>query len=134
MKPLAVMFLLLCLAAPLPAQEAGNGYSIDADTIDSDASAGVTTYQGNARAEIGQLAIEADSITITHGDGLPSKVEADGDPVSFERRASDDSFSGSAGRIVLQVAERKLTLFDYAIVDQSGNSMKGGKASFVLER
>lgn len=126
--------LLLCLAAPLPAQEGGNRYSIDADTVNSDDSAGVTTYQGNARAEVGQLVIEANSITITHGEGLPSQIEADGDPVRFERRASADSFSGTAGRVVLQVAERKLTLFDYAIVDQSGNSMKGGKASFVLER
>lgn len=122
----------MCLAGPLWAQEGNDIYSIDADSVREDRGNGITTYQGNARAEISNLVIEADTIEIVRENGFPSRVEATGNPLSFRRQASDGTFSGTAQRITLSVPELKLTLIDYEIADPSGNTMKGGQANFVL--
>lgn len=124
--------LLLCLSAPLWAEEGNDMYAIDADSVQEDRSNGVTTYEGNARAEISSLVIEAETIEIVRDNGSPSTVEASGNPLSFRQQASGGSFSGTAQRITLSVPELKLTLIDYEVADPSGNTMKGGKASFVL--
>lgn len=131
MKPLIVL-LLLCLAAPLAAQDPGSLYAIDADTVTTDDAAGVTTYTGQARARIADLVIEADTIEVFHGDDLPSRLEASGEPLKFHRQASSGDLSGTARQMIFSVADMKLTLIDYVVTDPSGNSMKGGKASFVL--
>lgn len=132
MKPVAVL-LLLCFAAPLWSQDGDKPYSITADTVRKDGGNDVTTYQGNAKAEVADLVIEADTISISHDNGLPSRIEASGDPLKFHRQASDDQFNGTAQRIIFVVPELKLTLIDYIIADPSGNNMKGKKASIVLD-
>jgi len=125
--------LLLFLAAPAPAQEKGDGYGITADTVQEDSEAGVTTYKGNAKAEIASLVLKADRIAISHGQPLPSRIEAGGDPVTFAGQVSSGRISGTARKIILDVAERRLSLFDYAIEDPSGNRMKGKEARIILE-
>lgn len=125
--------LLLCLAAQLWAQSENDLYSITADTVRSDGAGNVTTYEGDARAEVLDLVIEAETISITGRDGSPSRIEASGSPLRFHRRQSTDGFSGTAARIVFSLPELKLTLTDYVIEDASGNNMKGGKATFVLD-
>lgn len=129
-----VTFLLLCLAAPSWAQNGNGPYSINADTVRTSSRDGVsvTTYSGNARARVSDLLIEADTISIFGGDGLPSRVEATGNPVTFHQQASSRKLSGSAQKVVFLVSELKLTLIDYVITDPSGNNMKGRKATFVL--
>lgn len=132
MKSTSMLFLL-CLAAPLWAQNGNNLYSITADTVRSDSGSNVTTYEGNARAEVLDLVIEAESISVTGTDGSPSRIEASGSPLRFHRRQSTDELSGTAARIIFALPESKLTLTDYVIKDPSGNNMKGGKATFVLD-
>lgn len=131
MKSTVILFLL-CLTTPLWAQDGDGPYTIDADTVRVDSSNGVTTYEGNAEAEISNLVIEAGTIAIFHDNGSPSRVEASGNPLKFRQRASSDTISGTARQIMFSVPELKLTLFDYVIADPAGNNMKGEKASFVL--
>ena len=92
----------------------------------------VTTYKGNATVTVANLIIEADSIVITSLNGLPSKIEATGDPIKFYEQTPKQNISGTATGVSFDVAELKLTLIEYSILDPSGNSMKGKKASFVL--
>ncbi|MDZ7839558.1 MAG: LptA/OstA family protein [Gammaproteobacteria bacterium] len=132
MKPTFVLFLF-CLTAPLWAQNGNGLFSITADTVRSDSDSNVTTYEGDARAEVLDLVIEAETIAIFGADGSPSRIEASGSPLRFHRRQSTDDFSGTAARIVFVLPELKLTLSDYVIRDPSGNNMKGGKATFVLD-
>lgn len=131
MKPIAVL-LLLCLATPLWAQDKDVLYSVDADTVHADDNEGVTTYKGNAKAEVSNLVIEADTIRVFHDNDSPVKVEASGSPLKFHQKSSSDSFSGTARRIIFSLAELKLTLLDYSLSDPAGNKMRGQKASFVL--
>lgn len=131
MKP-ATVLLLLCLAAPSWAQEGDSLYSIDADEVRVDNDKGVTTYEGNARAEVAGVVVQAETITIVHGDGLPSRLEASGDPLKFRRQASSNSLSGSAEQLIFSVPDLKLTLIEYVVADPEGNTMKGRQASFVL--
>lgn len=132
MKSTLILFLL-CIAAPLWAQNGNELYSITADTVRSDGGGNVTTYEGDARAEVLDLVIEAETISITGTDGSPSRIEASGSPLRFHRRQSTDDFNGTAARIVFSLPELELTLTDYVIRDSSGNNMKGGKATFVLD-
>lgn len=127
-----IVVLLLSLATLLWAEEGDGLYSIDADGVRKDSSNGVTTYEGNARAELSNLAIEADTISIFRDNGLPTRVEASGDPLKFRHQASADNVSGTAKRIIFLVPELKLTLIDYVIADPAGNKIKGDKASIVL--
>lgn len=129
----SIALLLLCLAAPSLAQDENAPYTIDADAVRVDGDNGATTYVGNARAEISNLVIEADTIAVFRDNGLPSRVEASGSPIRFEQQASSGSLAGTAQQIILSVPELKLTLIDYAISDTDGNSMKGREATFVLE-
>lgn len=131
MKPV-IALLLLCLAAPSWAQEGNSVYSINADEVRVDKDKGVTTYEGNARAEISGVVIEAETITVVHGNGLPSRLEASGDPLKFHHQASSDSLSGTAQQLIFSVPDLKLTLVDYVVADPQGNTMKGRQASFVL--
>lgn len=131
MKPTAVL-LMLCLAVPSWAQDGDKDYSISADTVREDSSNGVTTYQGNAKARVADLVIEAETISISHDNGLPSRIEASGDPLKFRQLSSADNLHGTAQRIVFVVPELKLTLIDYVVTDPDGNNMKGKKASIVL--
>lgn len=127
-----IVLLLLCLGAPSWAQEGNSLYSINADEVRVDNSKGVTTYEGNVSAEISSVEIEAATITVFHGDGLPSRLEASGDPLKFRHQASSNSLRGTARQMVFSVPDLKLTLIDYVVADPEGNTMKGGKASFVL--
>lgn len=127
-----IVLLLLCLTTPLSAQEGKNPFSINADSVRSNSGKGVTTYEGNAHAEILNLVIEADTIEIIRDNGLPSRVEAVGNPLSFRQRSPSGSLNGTAKRIILSVPDLELTLTDYIVADPSGNTMKGRKASFVL--
>lgn len=131
MKSIVILFLL-CLAAPLWAQGKAGLFSINADTVQEDSRNGVTTYRGNAKAEISSLLIEADTISIFGDGGQPSRIEASGNPLKFRQRASAAGLSGTAKKITFLVPELKLILIDYAIADPSGNNMKGKKATFVL--
>lgn len=128
----SIVLLLLCLAAPSWAQDGNGLYSINADEVRVDNNQGVTTYEGSASAEVSGVVIEAATITVFHGDGLPSRLEASGDPVKFRHQASSNSLSGTARQMVFSVSDLKLTLIDYVVADPEGNTMKGGKASFVL--
>ncbi len=132
MKSTSILFLF-CLAAPLWAQNGNSLYSITADTVRSDSGSNVTTYEGDARAEVLDLVIEAETISITGTDGSPSRIEASGNPLRFHRRQSTDDFSGTAARVVFALPELKLTLTDYTVRDSSGNKMKGRSATFVLD-
>jgi len=128
--------LSLCLkgyAQSDPVPESGGGlYSINADEVLVDATGNTTTYKGNARVVVANLVIEADSISITTRDGLPSRVAAAGSPVRFSEQVPKKNINGTAKEIVFDVSELRLTLVDYSIADPAGNNMKGKKASFVL--
>jgi lipopolysaccharide transport protein LptA len=134
MKSIAIV-VLLCLPATLWAQDTNAPFSINADKVRSDSGDGVTTYEGNAKARVLDLLVEAQTITIFRKNDapLPSRIEASGSPVKFSREAHLDSLSGTARKIILQVPELKLTLIDYTISDPSGNTMKGKQAVFVLD-
>ena len=123
----------MCLAAPSPAQDGNSLYSINADTVRTDSDNSVTTYQGNARAEVLNLAIEADTISIFGGGTLPSKIEASGSPLTFHRESPNGELSGTAHKIIFLVPDLNLTLIDYVITDPHGNKMKGKKATFALK-
>jgi len=127
-----VLLLALCLATPSWAQDKNGSYSINADTVDSHN--GVTTYKGNVKVEVSNLVIEADTISIFGDGALPSRIEANGNPLRFRREAPADNLSGTAQKIIFSVPELKLTLIDYVVTDPSGNSMKGKQATFVLKR
>lgn len=127
-----LVLLLLCLSAPSWAQEGNSLYSINADEVRVDNNKGVTTYEGNARAEVSHVVIEAETITVFHANGLPSRLEASGNPLKFRHQASSKNLSGTAQQLIFSVPELKLTLIDYVVADPEGNTMKGGKASFVL--
>lgn len=131
MKPFIVL-VLLCLAAPSWAQDGNSLYSINADEVRVDDDKGVTTYEGNARADVAGVVVEAETITVVHGDGLPSRLEANGDPLKFQHQASSNSLSGTAQQMIFSVPDLKLTLIDYVVADPEGNTMKGRQASFVL--
>jgi lipopolysaccharide export system protein LptA len=99
--------------------------------MDSRDGVNVTTYSGNAKAQISKLTVDGDTISIYGDDALPSKIVASGDPLKF---SFADKFSGTAQKVVLLVQELKLTLVDYIITDSSGNRMKGKTATFELSR
>jgi lipopolysaccharide transport protein LptA len=125
--------LLLYLAMPSWAQQDTGPFPVTADAVRSNQDTGATTYEGNARAEIAGLVIEADRIIIFGDASLPSRIEASGNPLEFRQQGSAGDLSGTAHEAVLSVSELKLTLIDYVIADPDGNSMKGRKATFVLE-
>lgn len=128
-----VFALLTCLATPSWAQQETGPFSITADAVRSNEATGTTTYDGNARAEIAGLTIEADRIMVSGDGNLPARIEASGSPLEFRQRSSSGELSGSAREVILSVREMKLTLSDYLITDPDGNSMKGRTATFVLE-
>lgn len=132
MKLTVALLLLLSFTMPLWAQEKDELYSVDADTVNVDESEGVTTYQGNARAKVANLVIEADTILVFRDRDTPTRVEASGSPLKFHQKSSSDSLSGTAQQIVFSIAELKLTLLDYSFADATGNKMSGQKATFVL--
>ena len=81
---------------------------------------------------VSNLVVEADTIAIATRDGLPMRIEADGRPIRFYEQVKERNIDGTAARVVFEVPELRLTLFDYSILDPSGNNMKGKKASFEL--
>jgi lipopolysaccharide transport protein LptA len=107
-------------------------YSIEADEVVVDAANEVTTYRGNATVTVANLIIEADSIALFGLPGIPSKIAAVGSPISFREQVPKQNINGTAREIVFVLAELKLTLSDYSIVDPAGNRMTGKKASFLL--
>lgn len=135
-KPLVLavlMFIYVGAAAQSDAPpNAGDLYSINADDVVVDNDNGVKTYSGKATVVVANLIIEADSISIFGLDGIPSKIEAKGNPISFREQVAKQNFNGTAREVTFVVSELKLTLSDYSITDPSGNNMKGKKASFVL--
>lgn len=137
MKPLLLaVWCSLCLTAhaqtvPAPAAES-DLYSVTSDQVVNDPESDTTAYMGNARVVVANLFIEADSITIARRDGLPSRITASGSPIRFGERVPKQNINGTAREMVFDVPELKLSLVDYSIVDPSGNTMKGKKASFVL--
>lgn len=128
--------MLLCLCATAQSTSAQSTptdlYSINADDVLVDNENNVITYKGNATVTVANLIIEAHSIVITSLNGLPLKIEATGDPIRFHEQIPKQNISGTATGVTFDVAELKLTLIEYSILDPSGNNMKGKKASFVL--
>jgi len=125
--------LLMCWCISVGAQSAPSDlYSIKADDVQIDSTTGVTTYNGNARVTVANLIIEAETISITMQNGLPSKIVASGTPIKFHEQVPEKNINGTATGVTFDVAELKLTLLEYSILDPSGNRMKGKKASFVL--
>ena len=125
----SLMLLCLCATAQSTSTDL---YSINADDVLVDDENNVITYKGNATVTVANLIIEADSIAITSQNGLPLKIEATGNPIRFYEQTPKQNINGTATGITFDVAELKLTLIEYSILDPSGNSMKGKKASFVL--
>lgn len=137
MKPFVFAGLLsLCLGAftqnEVTGSESGGLYSIHADDVITDDSGNTTTYQGNAKVVVANLVIAADTISVTSNGGLPSRIAARGNPITFSEQVPRQGINGTAREVIFIVAELKLTLSDYSIVDPSGNNMKGKKASFIL--
>lgn len=128
-----IILLLLCLTTPSWAQNGNSLYSIHADKVRTDSRDGVTIYEGHAEARVLNVVFEAHTISILRDKGLPSRIEASGNPVEFHQQASSDSLSGTARKITFLVPELKLTLIDYDVTDPSGNRLKGKKAIFELK-
>ena len=128
--------MLLCLCATAQSTSVQSTptdlYSINADDVLVDNENNVITYKGNATVIVANMIIEADSIVITSLNGLPLKIEATGDPIRFYEQIPKKNINGTATGVTFDVAELKLTLIEYSILDPSGNNMKGKKASFVL--
>ena len=131
-KLTAVSVLFLSSAAAFGQGNAGDLYSIDADQVKIDEVKGTITYAGNARVVVANLIIEADSITIVKHNGLPAKITASGNPIMVQEQIPRKNFSGTAKQMTFLLMEFKLTLIDYSITDQTGNNMKGKKASFIF--
>ena len=131
-KLIAVSVLLLSGAAAFGQGDGGDLYSIDADQVTINEVNGTITYAGNARVVVANLIIEADSISIIKHNGLPAKITASGDPIRLQEQVPRKNFSGTAKQMTFLLMEFKLTLIDYSITDQTGNNMKGKKASFVF--
>ncbi len=133
-----VLTAMLCVSLNAYAQnevagsESGDLYSINADDVIVEDSGNTTTYRGNAKVVVANLVIEADSISITIRGGLPSRISAQGNPITFREQEPKQNINGTAREVVFIVADLKLTLSDYSIFDPSGNNMKGKKASFIL--
>ncbi len=83
---------------------------------------------------VSNLVIEADSVSVFSQGGLPARIEASGNPISFKEKVPKDNISGTALSVTFDVAELKLTLTEYSIVDPTGNNMKGRTLSIVLTR
>ena len=130
---LTIPLLLLIMGAQAFTQAASSElYSINADMTKTDPVSGVTSYQGNARVEVANLIIEADTISILEQNGFPARIEASGNPIEFREQTPRKNISGSAREVVFDVSELKLTLTEYSIIDSTGNNMKGKKISIVL--
>lgn len=131
----SLMLLCLCATAQNTSAQSNTStdlYSINADDVVVDNENNVIAYKGNATVIVANLIIEADSIVITSQNGLPLKIEATGDPIKFHEQTPKQNISGTATGVTFDVAELKLTLIEYSILDPSGNNMKGKKASFIL--
>ncbi len=128
----AAVLLLLSFTTSYSQDDAAGSYAVDADQVLIDETNGTITYAGNARVVVANLVIQADSISIVNQNGLPAKITASGDPIRLQEQVRKTSFNGTARQVTFLLAELKLTLIDYSITDQAGNSMKGKKASFVF--
>lgn len=134
LPPLRAVIIILLFLSVSGYSRAGadDSYSINADQVQVDDKNSTITYQGNAKAVVSNLIIEADTISIVSRNGLPSKITASGDPIRFQEKVSKHNINGTAQEVTFVLAEFKLTLINYSITDPSGNNMKGKKASFIL--
>ncbi len=80
----AAALFAAALLGPVGAAERAPPIEIEADTVDVDARAGVSVYEGDARMTRGAMRITGDRMEVhTHDDGELSHILVDGTPATY---------------------------------------------------
>jgi lipopolysaccharide transport protein LptA len=96
---------------------------INADTLDYDVNNRVANFAGNVHAFDEQLDLKADKMKVQFGDdSRVRRIDAEGN-VTITR---DDSVA-IGGRAVYDVTKNSVTLFDYPVLVQGRNRMRGAE-------
>ncbi len=89
-KAIKAWLILVCMILPLSAMaltaDKDQPVLIEADSLDIDDKAGVSTYRGNVRMSQGSIVVLADVITVYSPERELKKVVCVGLPASFQQR------------------------------------------------
>lgn len=127
---LAVLLLLV----PLWAQAAQNAQAqpiiIRADLAILNRQAGIGVYKGHVELVQGQRRLEAQRLKLFLENGELRKAVAWGDPV---RIREGDALRGHAQRIVYDVAQGTVSLYQQAFIFHQGRTFQGAELHYKLK-
>ena len=133
--------VLLCIAAPAPAQTAmpfgglkhdsSQQVEVSADTLRVDQASGTATFAGNVVVGQGTLRLAADSITVFYagedGGGSVSRLEAAGN-VTLTNGAE----AAEAQTAIYDVATGMVSMTGDVLLTQDGNALAGQELAIDL--
>lgn len=127
-RPEALLMLLM-LASPAPAQQAEE-IVLRADKARIDQRQGTGVYEGNAEMTQGNRHLSAERIFVQLEAGQISRVEAIGQPV---RLTEGETLSAHANRLVYEVGDGRIHLFEDAFIAHEGRTFEGARLRYDLE-
>ena len=99
---------------------------IEADSLDIDETAGISTYQGNVRYTQGTIVMNADTIIVHSRDGQLYKFEAFGNPAHYQQQLEKDGDLSAKAKSMEYVSDtEKLVLKDSVHVVKGENEFTG---------
>lgn len=128
LRPEGWLLVLLPLVAAAEAPREEIVLRADRATIEQEK--GTALYEGNAEMTQGARHLTAERIRVRLDNGEIRELEAEGEPV---RLREGEELNGHARRVVYDVADRQVRLYEEAFVSHQGRTFEGAEVIYELE-
>ncbi len=108
--------------------------TVDAEEVDMDFKTGVRTYRGKVFIKQGSTEIYADKVVTEYVDDKLDKATAWGNPAVFKTLpdGQEEIVTGKGQRLEFDNANRVVTMYDNAVIEQHQNSVTGDVIAYNL--
>lgn len=126
----------LCMTAMALPSDRSQPLHIQSNKAVRDDSKGVTVYEGAVEIRQGTLKIFADKVTIFSEGSKIDKVEARGNPATYQQQpASNKQLVTAKGRTIRYfIDSEKLILLKAASIEQQGTTMSGERIDYDIRQ
>lgn len=109
--------------------------AIEADQVDIDERAGISTYRGNVRLTQGSLRMQAEQVVVHSRERAVQKVIATGQPATFSQRPdnADEDVQASAEEVEYDAVKGTLLLQHQATFTQGMNLFQGNRIEYDMQ-
>ncbi|HHJ14936.1 MAG TPA: lipopolysaccharide transport periplasmic protein LptA [Gammaproteobacteria bacterium] len=140
MNTLRALLIPLLLAWPLSSPalsgDRDQPMNIEADRVELDDAAGVSTYQGNVRVTQGSMVLTGDRMTVHFRDGDITRVLVEGSPATYRQRpdGKDQDVVAQSERMEYRTRPRQVELVGKARVNQAGDVLRSERIVYDVDK